>query len=793
MKKYFSSALLLSATVIFTLLNANVRAQSGTSCSSAINISLSTSSSTCLSASIASNQSTAWYKFTAIRSVTNFGITVDASQLNSLSGAHVFTGQCNNLIELGATVDVQEGAIKIFTNFLSIGQTYYIQVNKSTTASTSSFTICSSPATQLPWQVNGDNTEFSGSISVAGTTTLTGAVTLKDGIGGIGYAGNGKRVIIADPSGNFRPLAPGTTSQVLFGDATWGDLPPSSNLWQANGNNIYFNNGKVGINTNNPQHALDVVGDLNVSNDVFVGGAVLIGHRINATIDVTTPILHADTISLDSTSLITGQANFVGEANFQAAARFRNQLSVEGSADITGTVTVGSLSTLNSFETPTLTLGPPTQLGGFAAAPIGGGGNLRATITTEPGAGEQSPANIIMSNNTKIRGSLDVGTALTLANGQVAIGTETVSAGDAGAVSRLRLPSNTMASGNFNIGQNLTFGNGLSGLGFVPSSGTSGGGTIFTGKQGPPNQVTSLACTIFPNVNSTFAHNGMYQSYHFSNNNIGVLSMGYDGANGSIDVAGINQNGFPGLLLNYYCGNDVAICTNPANGGGSNQKGGVVGIGENLEIGFPTRDLTATLNLRTSLAKAVKVADTWQNEIFSVSNDGATMINSGNASPLVIKNPGVQSIDKKILEVGSQGSLTLTSYASQSTSNVIDVFDVNSNKVNFRVKANGNVYAREVIVSAASNAFPDYVFASDYKLMPLTDVKVFTEQNKHLPNMPTAKEVQKDGINLGEIQRVSVEKIEEIYLYMFDLSEELKASKEEIKALKEKVKQLESK
>jgi hypothetical protein len=91
--------------------------------------------------------------------------------------------------------------------------------------------------------------------------------------------------------------------------------------------------------------------------------------------------------------------------------------------------------------------------------------------------------------------------------------------------------------------------------------------------------------------------------------------------------------------------------------------------------------------------------------------------------------------------------------------------------LNFRVKSNGYVYARDITVQATN--LPDYVFAKEYKLMPLQEVRSFIEKNKHLPEMPTAAEVEKDGMNLTQINKLLVQKVEELTLYLLKMQEEL--------------------
>ena len=107
----------------------------------------------------------------------------------------------------------------------------------------------------------------------------------------------------------------------------------------------------------------------------------------------------------------------------------------------------------------------------------------------------------------------------------------------------------------------------------------------------------------------------------------------------------------------------------------------------------------------------------------------------------------------------------------------------------FRVTQGGNVYAdglvfcREVEVSLS--AFPDYVFEDDYHLMPLRDVESYIKKHKHLPNVPSAKEVEEDGIGLGELNKILMEKVEELTLHLIAKEKEIELMKKEIDNTKE--------
>lgn len=99
----------------------------------------------------------------------------------------------------------------------------------------------------------------------------------------------------------------------------------------------------------------------------------------------------------------------------------------------------------------------------------------------------------------------------------------------------------------------------------------------------------------------------------------------------------------------------------------------------------------------------------------------------------------------------------------------------------FRVYGDGKVYATEVNVMLSAD-FPDYVFEPNYQLMPLQEVKSYIQENGHLPNVPSALDVQRDGMDVGEMNRVLVEKVEELTLYLLKQQEEIDELKAKIEA-----------
>lgn len=113
------------------------------------------------------------------------------------------------------------------------------------------------------------------------------------------------------------------------------------------------------------------------------------------------------------------------------------------------------------------------------------------------------------------------------------------------------------------------------------------------------------------------------------------------------------------------------------------------------------------------------------------------------------------------------------------TSDAIQVFENDGIKKNFKVTGGGEVFARKYTTTL--NNIPDYVFKPSYKLMTLSDLKVFIEKNSHLPNIPSAEEFDKNGVDIGEMNRLLLEKTEELTLYILQLEERLKKIEESTK------------
>ena len=79
----------------------------------------------------------------------------------------------------------------------------------------------------------------------------------------------------------------------------------------------------------------------------------------------------------------------------------------------------------------------------------------------------------------------------------------------------------------------------------------------------------------------------------------------------------------------------------------------------------------------------------------------------------------------------------------------------------------------------------DFVFEDNYKLRPLEKVESYIQQNKHLPDIPSAKEIKENGLSMAQMMSKQMQKIEELTLYLIQMKEETEALKKELALLKQ--------
>jgi hypothetical protein len=156
------------------------------------------------------------------------------------------------------------------------------------------------------------------------------------------------------------------------------------------------------------------------------------------------------------------------------------------------------------------------------------------------------------------------------------------------------------------------------------------------------------------------------------------------------------------------------------------------------------------------------------------------------ATAMTIRNPSGSAsfetyvggpINGNTISLGTQGNMPIaifTNGANRLFINAAGNVGIGTDNPTYKLSVRGNIRSNEVVVETG---WADYVFADDYKLISLEDVESFIRQNKHLPNIPSAAEIEKNGLHVGDVQKRMMEKIEELTLYVIELKKEIEQLK----------------
>ncbi|MDW3197442.1 MAG: cell division protein ZapB [Cytophagales bacterium] len=100
-----------------------------------------------------------------------------------------------------------------------------------------------------------------------------------------------------------------------------------------------------------------------------------------------------------------------------------------------------------------------------------------------------------------------------------------------------------------------------------------------------------------------------------------------------------------------------------------------------------------------------------------------------------------------------------------------------------KLSVNGTIRSKEIICEVAP--WPDYVFEEGYDLKSLSEIETFIKEEGHLPNIPSAEEVQTEGVALAEMNALLLEKIEELTLHVIQLNADKQDLNKELKQMQD--------
>lgn len=472
-------------------------------------------------------------------------------------------------------------------------------------------------------------------------------------------SGNGTALLSTDAQGNIlRFNFSGNNQEVLTGNGNWtsiSNLLPSS-FWQSSGQNIFYNYGYVGIGTSNPLFALDVFGDVRVSNNIYVGGGIVISDKVNAITEVNTSKvlateatlskMRADSIMMDSTRAIYGNTVVKGDVKLE------NKLTIQGNAKFNGLLT--------------------------------------AT-------------------------------------------------------------------------QGLLFDN-INGMKYISGSGTTPDYVIVGRVGNPPPPINP--CFNPAVLPSPVFHPGGWVQLYYNNTSLELIT---DGANSLIESRG---NG--GLLINYYCGKDIAVGSPTAGGNLITNNDvyvyGKLGVGTNT----PTEKVDVNGNIR---AKAGKFG--WNNEYIELSYDGSNHRMETSQSLLINYTSGKDVV----LGNASGGNLLVNGKIGIGVGTGFTCYDPN-----VRLAVNGHIKAKEVVVEMTG--WCDDRLDKNFKRMSWIEKEKYISEHQHLPEIPAEKEVKEKGMYTSQVMKGILANTEDNTMDIIELYKEIEKLKQEVEKLKKENEEL---
>ncbi|MDM8176931.1 hypothetical protein QT327_21700 [Olivibacter sp. 47] len=101
-----------------------------------------------------------------------------------------------------------------------------------------------------------------------------------------------------------------------------------------------------------------------------------------------------------------------------------------------------------------------------------------------------------------------------------------------------------------------------------------------------------------------------------------------------------------------------------------------------------------------------------------------------------------------------------------------------------KLAVNGVIRAKEIKVESG---WADYVFDESYELKSLGEVEAFIKNNRHLPGLPSERKVKEEGVELGEMNRLLLEKVEELTLHLIEEQKARLTMEKEVSDLKKEI------
>ncbi len=246
--------------------------------------------------------------------------------------------------------------------------------------------------------------------------------------------------------------------------------------------------------------------------------------------------------------------------------------------------------------------------------------------------------------------------------------------------------------------------------------------------------------------------------------------------------------GYPGIAGYFPYANLLAYGNN--GGGLLMSNGGSIGIstvsGGTSTLKFYADYATGKIGIGGNAAPAaqVHINNAAANDTMRITNattgntktDGLIIATTGTAAT-------VTNMENANLTLGTNNIVRMTLF-----NNGTILMGNTATPAGYRLYVETGILTEKIKVALKSSAnWADYVFADDYQLQPLTEVEKYIREHKHLPGVPSADDVVKEGLDLATMDAKLLEKIEELTLHMIQLEKEVNNLKEKNEVLTEQL------
>jgi len=510
----------------------------------------------------------------------------------------------------------------------------------------------------------------------------------------------------------------------------------------------------VGIGTTSPQSKLDINGDIALrSADLTIGTTYTYALNVNAVkqsnyklkpaaVPVGNFILAGITAGVEGRLITltnrTPNSMEIYNEDVNATAANRIQTGTGNTVAIypNGNVTLQYDATDQRWSVKSMHNNSLDYFGG------GGGGtsywdlsgvNISSTNTGNVGIGTASP-----NKKLDVRGSASVtGNSL---NSTTSTGIMEISSSDVTGQQVIKIDGQRIQS----IGSNN--------IAVLPTARTllinPYGGNVGIGLNSPSHKLTILSSTVEADNNNTNVLQIAGKNPVLNISEVNGTPYGY--IKGVTDLTKTPQFPGPGLEIGAVPGTDLFLSANYAP---------VLTVKQNNTVGIGTTNPTSPLSFPNVFGKKISFWNATETADYGMGIASGTL-------------QVYTTVDAQIaFGYGTSNSFTKTMTFSPGSAQLgINCLP----QAGYQLAVKGHVRSTEIVVETG---WADYVFDKTYKLKPLAELEDFIKQNNHLPNIPSAMEIQKDGLKVGEVQTKMIEKIEELTLYVIALKKEIELLK----------------